>query len=43
MEETLTKILNVQSEFSIDKLNEVRQRPIRDEMEELPSVEESYQ
>ena len=34
-----TKILNVQSEFSI---GELRQRPIRDEMEELPSVEELY-
>ena len=34
-----TKILNIQSEFSVGK---VKQRPIRTEMEELPSVEELY-
>ena len=37
-----TKILNIQSQFSIDKLSTVKQRPIRTENDELPSVEELY-
>ena len=37
-----TKILNIQSQLSVGVLCAVRQRPIRIEMEELPSVEELY-
>ena len=35
-----TKILNIHSEFSTVEMSRVRQRPIRAEMEELPSVME---
>ena len=35
-----TKILNIQSEFSAEELERVRQRPVRQDMEELPSEEE---
>ena len=37
-----TKILNIQSEFSIDELSEVRQRQTRTELGELLLVDELY-
>jgi len=33
---------NIQSQFSLDELSAVRQRPIRTEMDKLPSIEELY-
>ena len=35
-----SKILNVQSEFSLDELGRVRQRPLRADLNQLPTEEE---
>ena len=35
-----TKILNLQSEFSVEELDKVRQRPLKPAMAEIPSEEE---
>ena len=35
-----TKILNIQSDFDVEELKKVRQRPPRPEMAEVPSEEE---
>ena len=40
MEETFSEILNLQSEFSLDELELVRQRPVRVGLTEPPSEEE---
>ena len=35
-----SKILNIQSDFDVEELSRVRQRPTRSEMIEVPSEEE---